>query len=841
MGTFNKLKRSRKSSHLDEKIEFLNKELEKTGVILETPANSTASIYNTTEFVPGLPEITSQVPDVTGFSNGDSQDANGGDESNPDTWEDGWNNITDMKNPNNLNGVTNRNIPLTPDLSGWVPVSNSSPSGQRPSVAGGAGIGVWTISSGIGGGRSIGTLTAGNEFVQILIPDNIFGTYNYPSWPKQGWASGGYYGGYSDDEYQAARNIAIAYEANRYTSSWVSRKCWVNYAQATSHGGPSYAEYTGAKKTTVIKNFDGTDRTLYWKLKDVSILVGGNDYISQDGTPDARTTMFRTGLDDGEYYPGTMSGFMDFLRGALGVSKQALDWLFENQIDQVEDYFTGSGDSEFKAVKDIIADWNPFTTNPDFEWATELAVSAATNRPVVRTENDISKSDLDKLYNQVPIDNVVIGDIDMIVADGNVFYNPETGKIESNHKNPTLPDGNKPGQRQHADNLIHPDLSTDIGKNEYGYVNPLASEGKGTVIYDPETGQSRLVNFTYYNMDTTDKEIEDPLGLGDMFINLMSAIGIDLSGNNPHTGAMEGIPQNLLGMKFTNAVSDNNDLPAEYVELMKLKAGKKNTNNNWYSKTSFDPNQKNTTNTVYNPNVQWESYLVEGWESPKHTYVDKNQQKRWFKEKDVAPIYPKKAPPKLVRGYHPDMLPKLDTPIPQIKVSKKDLIRAHILSKVEAQEWVDKIERLNDYIARNPDILAYARERYPVSDPHLAALNYKMDMQLAASDEYLEKQFPENIRLYNKVLAATKKSIKLTDPKTFKSEKGVFTTFNKLARVQHVDNVYQPKERTLKLKKRTKNSVNRFLFKPKEKTKDDILKDKLAVLDKEIQKTMPDI
>ena len=113
-------------------------------------------------------------------------------------------------------------------------------------------------------------------------------------------------------------------------------------------------------------------------------------------------------------------------------------------------------------------------------------------------------------------------------------------------------------------------------------------------------------------------------------------------------------------------------------------------------------------------------------------------------------------------------------------------------------------------------------------------------MQLAAADEYIEKQFPENIRLYNKVLAATKKSIKLSDPKTFKSENGVFTTFNKLARVEHVDTVYQPKERTLKLKKRGKNSVNRFLSKPKEKTKDDILKDKLAVLDKEMQKTMPD-
>ena len=132
------------------------------------------------------------------------------------------------------------------------------------------------------------------------------------------------------------RNVAIAYQNNRYTSSWVSRKCWVNYAQATSHGGPSYAEYTGAKKTTTITNFDGSSRTLYWKLKDVPILVGSNDYISQNSTPDARTTMFRTGLDDGEYYPGSMSGFMDFLKGALGASKEALDWLLDNATPQAQ-------------------------------------------------------------------------------------------------------------------------------------------------------------------------------------------------------------------------------------------------------------------------------------------------------------------------------------------------------------------------------------------------------------------------------------------------------------------------------------------------------------------------
>ena len=815
MGTFNKLKKSHKSSHLDEKIEFLNKELEKTGVILETPANSTASIYNTTEFVPGLPEITSQVPDTTGFSNGDSQDANGGDESNPDTWEDGWNNITDMKNPNNLNGVTNRNIPLTPDLSGWVPVSNSSPSGRRPSISGGAGIGVWTISAGIGGGRSIGTLTANNEFVQILIPDNIFGSFNYPSWPKQGWASGGYYGGYSDDEYQVARNVAIAYQNNRYTSSWVSRKCWVNYAQATSHGGPSYAEYTGAKKTTTITNFDGSSRTLYWKLKDVAILVGSNDYISQNSTPDARTTMFRTGLDDGEYYPGTMSGFMDFLKGALGASKQALEWLM------------GAAGEVADAAGDLAG---------QLGWASGIADSVSNNTPHIADEpSDAQKQDyLNELdansvfdpsnpYNiqdkGTPIndqkqnfadDNIYVDDSGTVQS--NIGPNGEKGYYETPNAGTNVPGGDAIGSRGEAQTQIYQNENGDwvFAYDDHAYWN-INSDDAGEIS---NAAAEVAANIVHQNAD----EKHGRTGNG-----TLTSGGVD--NTSPNTGDMSNYPCNstacIRGDNTSSWEINVNDIQNDALRnkiLAEIESHKKQ-------------------NEKYEPKGK---VIKEGWESPKHVGIDKDEKKRWFKEKDVAPVYPKKAPPKLVRGYHPDMLPKLDTPIPQIKVSKKDLIRAHILSKVEAQEWIDKIDRLNDYIARNPDILAYARERYPVSDPHLAALNYKMDMQLAASDEYIEKQFPENIRLYNKVLDATKKSIKLTDPKTFKSEKGVFTTFNKLARVQHVDNVYQPKERTLKLKKRTKNSVNRFLSKPKEKTKDDILKDKLAVLDKEMQKTMPD-
>ena len=103
--------------------------------------------------------------------------------------------------------------------------------------------------------------------------------------------------------------------------------------------------------------------------------------------------------------------------------------------------------------------------------------------------------------------------------------------------------------------------------------------------------------------------------------------------------------------------------------------------------------------------------IKEGWASPEHVNVDKNEKKRWFNPKEIHPEYPREEPPEIVNGYSEKMFPKLDTPIPYIKVKRKDLIRAHKLKKHEAQEYVDLVNKLNDYIKRNPHRLAYIRER----------------------------------------------------------------------------------------------------------------------------------
>ena len=825
MGTFNKLKRSRKSSHLDEKIKFLNKELKKTGVVCEAaPANSTAGIYNIIDFTEGLPEIISDVPDSTGFIAGTStQDANGGDESDSSTWSSGWNNVSDMQNSNDLNGESNRNIPFTPNLSGWNGTSASANSavifgGERPEgqtqPSNATGIAVY---SGDQGQSCIGSVGGGNHFVQILIGDAVFGGYAYPAEPK----SPGYYSSYSDDEFTAARNLAAAYEANKNGGS-VTRKAWVPFE--TANNGASYADYTGAKKTTTTYTSGSPDGApTYWALKTVNFLTGQRQqYISQNSTPNTSTVIFSAGLDDGNFFPGFISNFMNFLSGALDVGQEALDWL----IGIAEDYgHDPEHDGLLGDIKDVFdANWS---TAGQVGWGWGIADSVLNDRPYVSSEP--TGGQIQDYFNHLPdnnnANNIPINDQKQNFADGNIYVD-DSGTTQSNI-----------GPNGESGYYETPNANTQKSTDWIG------SRGEHSAqVYQNEDGEWMYAydDHAYHNLNSTDAgEVQGPAAWASDWVHQVAdvlfgrdegetnihgtTIGVD--NTSPNTGGMANYPCNSTAcIRGDNTLSW--EIPVNEIQndeirnilLQRIEAYKKQ-------------------NEKYEPKGK---VIKEGWESPKHTYIDKNQQKRWFKEKDVAPIYPKKAPPKLVRGYHPDMLPKLDTPIPQIKVKAKDLIRSYKLKKVEAQEWIYKIERLNDYIARNPDMLAYARERYPKSDPHLAALNYKMDMQLAAADEYIEKQFPENIRLYNKLMSATKRSIKLTDPKTFKSEKGVFTTFNKLARVQHVDNVYQPKERKLKLKKRGKNSVNRFLFKPKKKTKDDILKDKLAVLDKEMQKTMPD-
>ena len=150
--------------------------------------------------------------------------------------------------------------------------------------------------------------------------------------------------------------------------------------------------------------------------------------------------------------------------------------------------------------------------------------------------------------------------------------------------------------------------------------------------------------------------------------------------------------------------------------------------------------------------------------------------------KGIMPEFPKDPPPKLIGGYsEKSRLAPVKTPSnssaadigkkPFIKITKKDLARNHLFTDSDIKEFMDTINKVNEYIKNHPEELIYAQERYPFHDPRLAQLNWQMDQMLDAGKEYIDKQFPENQKLFNRIKKKIKNTIDQTDPKNFKGTK----------------------------------------------------------------------
>ena len=141
--------------------------------------------------------------------------------------------------------------------------------------------------------------------------------------------------------------------------------------------------------------------------------------------------------------------------------------------------------------------------------------------------------------------------------------------------------------------------------------------------------------------------------------------------------------------------------------------------------------------------------------------------------KGIAPEFPKDPPPEMIDGYAANsrLAPKKLDPVPYIKITKKDLAQNHKLTDKEIALFMNDIKMVNDYIKKNPADLIYAQQRYPKHDPRLAQLNWQMDQMMNASKEYIDKQFPENEKLFDQIKKKIKNTIAQTDPKNFKGVK----------------------------------------------------------------------
>ena len=173
--------------------------------------------------------------------------------------------------------------------------------------------------------------------------------------------------------------------------------------------------------------------------------------------------------------------------------------------------------------------------------------------------------------------------------------------------------------------------------------------------------------------------------------------------------------------------------------------------------------------------------------------------------KGIMPEYPKKPPAKMVDGYHQDsqLKPKELNKEPYLKISEKDLIRNHRLKPNEAQQMMKTIDRINDHIKEHPEDLIHAQMRYPVDDPRLAELNWRMDQMLDAGEEYLDSNFKVNDKLFKRAIDRTKNNIKLTDPEY------VQQNYNEL-RGTTQGKIINPKPRDIKLKSKLKKYLPQY-------------------------------
>ena len=164
-------------------FKLLNKDLEKTGVVVSenAPANSSGTLYATKVMhVPAIPEVISDMPDNSiGFRAGTATETqrNGnpgsGVDGDPSTWDndDAWRDMSHLRNSDTLNGVANRPVVLTPDLDGFGSISGGPTDGNYVGIVKHG----YTLN-----GTSIGTIGPDNKYYQVISP-SISGGSNFPT------------------------------------------------------------------------------------------------------------------------------------------------------------------------------------------------------------------------------------------------------------------------------------------------------------------------------------------------------------------------------------------------------------------------------------------------------------------------------------------------------------------------------------------------------------------------------------------------------------------------------------------------------------------------------------
>ena len=462
MGKFSRVKKHRKLSStlsIDEKIESLNKEMKKTGMLSEKM--TTSDMYTKTSFTPYVPATWDEVPDSSGVT-GDGW-TQPGDETDTDTWDvDDFDNTTlytDMsylKNPNNLNGETDRAI-----LDG-IGSELLSAAGRDPGFGIALNGNYYGLAIGyVGGGRYHGVLSGG-----------LIGGTNQPTEESRGY--GGSYRGVSDEEFAvktALWNLWYSKYYNDYYSSPSTLETktiavWVPYNRHHHYQrGGEYADWPYPKSDGYI-------------LENVALVMGRNTYQNQD-TEHAKTTVLqRIGIGDPTYYPGDVG---NFLMKLLNLGKEGWQYLTNKIKERV---LTPPG---IQSMKDMVEILDTLDLLPaEIQWSKKLAQSIDENKPVYVTPNDVDKKKfVNGLTQSTPVKILTKEE----PYSDDWFWVDKNGKVHI-HTDKSKKD--------------HPNNTKAVSTKEYGLLgnflgnhNPLHSQGQAQIqVIFPDDGSPPYLKYT---------------------------------------------------------------------------------------------------------------------------------------------------------------------------------------------------------------------------------------------------------------------------------------------------------------------------------------------------------
>tara|TARA_E500000331_G_scaffold345505_1_gene383156 strand:+ start:88 stop:2433 length:2346 start_codon:yes stop_codon:yes gene_type:complete len=770
-------KHNKPSVTLDEKIAKAYKEFEKTGVsdvLLEGPANRTSGIYYAGKEIPEVPAVFTDVPDPNGVTgSGWTQPTNGFDANDPSTWANAYTDTSWLYNSNEVFGQTGRpvvdSVPTT-----WVGATQ------------GAGI----MMAHVGWGQSLGYLS-NDGIYQPLVTAGLGGYSMFPPIERGSHFDGAHYT-YSipDDRWAAMQAIYAKYQEMVASGNVVSQQIKVWY-------GTSYF-WDG-----LWENIGGVKReTDYHKLINATLFKRVGKYESEPVIPAYTQVIFKDEI--GRAQNLNMSGFQKALSKLFEVGNSALQSL-TNRIIYGEGGPTGGFAADPKYTKEKIRQIANNISDPekksDFEKKMADLTSTIEKTAQVQKEAETEAKNIAAKFGL---------DVALTIFGGAILKG--AGAAASK-----IPGASSIVSKATATGGAIVDKVTNLLKLT-GKVDDAAALATATKAVNTATKaeQAAKAANALEAIGGTLDDVDDIIAVAGSAKYQAAMTQAKLAGSTTSSSASNAA-FNAIETAIQSGSDDAMKAAVKNANSKVLGAASSSTSSgSIVSKINLKPQFKGGGQS-FDLGGEWADIGISQFKSiltNPQKFGIKPGSKQWSRISKYAKDYLVQSyEPRgqvLSEGYLQDRIDKrnkkrlvekkvggkisrINIPGPKDHLTVKaiDMLRQYKVSEKEMQEYATIIGEINQWIRDNPKEYEIWKVRYPANDPRVAELNWKLDQQLKASEEYVETRFPENQKLYNKLKKKIKSNIDATNPKRFEKEKSevVYTKLLNVSKAIQLDNI----------------------------------------------------